>query len=283
MKLKSKGGNLNPFFRWSGGKQRMVKGLIEKLPPEESYDEYHEPFLGGGALFMAGNFKKAFLNDINANLINAFRWVKAAPKDLHQKLEDHQFNLILEGEVYYYQIRKVYNEQSEARNLETAAWFIFLLQNNFNGIFRVNKKGEYNTSFGHLKEVRIPELQHLLAVQRKLQGVHFTSVGFKKALRKVGNRSFVYLDPPSARNLTHRYDEDLFDEKAHRKLAQCASQLSQKGAKVMVSIADTDLTRELYGLGWLCSRKEIKRKLNATAPSIIQAELILTNYEPNSE
>jgi len=283
MKIKNKQGDINPIFRWSGGKQRFVNTLLQRLPPEEKIDQYYEPFLGGGALFLASKYEFAFLNDINPSLINAFEWVKLNAVGLHQVLHQYCIELEIEGESYYYQLRDQYNRKGKRLDLEDAACFIFLMLNNFNGIYRVNKKGLYNVSFGHRKFPRIPTLQHLMLVQMKLANVPFSCQDFEAALQSAGKNSFVYLDPPSARNLTHRYSLELFDKAAHQRLADCANDLSQRGAKVMITIADTELTRELYGLGWLATRINIKRKLHGKTPSYVEGELILTNYDPQSK
>lgn len=275
---------VKPFMRWVGGKQKMIGSLIDFLPPEDEYDQYVEPFLGAGSLFLACQFKNAHLNDLNAHLINAYSFIQSYPEELWDELALHKVQLEALGTPYYYMLRSNYNKHLEYTDLDQAARFIFLIHNNFRGLFRVNKKGEYNVPYGNQAKVKIPEKAHLTRISECLQDVKLTNLHYDAVIQDYGKRTLVYLDPPypptsKSANFT-AYTIDRFNEEAQRRLAGYALELSGRKAKVMISISDTPLVRKIYALGWHFHRTELKRNLNPKTGPVKVGELILTNYDP---
>ena len=182
---------VRPFIRWAGGKQNLIKVLVKKIPKDFS-GRYFEPFLGAGSLFFAGNFKEAFLSDVNPHLINAFESVKSNPELIFDLLIQHRKKFSVD---YYYTLRKKFNADKTKFNHEQAARFIFLVHTSFNGIYRVNRKGEYNVPIGKI-EPNLPELFHLLTVKEKLTNAKLNTVDYDSILSQVRAGDFVYLDPP---------------------------------------------------------------------------------------
>jgi len=155
---------VKPFIRWAGGKQNLVKELYKNLP-EKITGQYFEPFLGAGSLYFFNGFPKSTLSDINPLLISTYKCIKDFPEEISERLEVHRSKISKE---YYYKIRDQFNRDIKKENFDQAANFIFLNHSSYNGIFRVNLKGEYNVPFGKLKAA-IPTRDHLLKINKKLQ------------------------------------------------------------------------------------------------------------------
>lgn len=294
-----------PFLRWAGGKQKLIGSLLEKLPHPSTFDRYIEPFLGAGSLFLACGFEKAVLNDLNAPLINAYEQIRDRPNVVHQLLLGHRKafenaeseklrcpeyqvrdRIAQGGECYYYKLRNEFNAALPEDSPEQAARFIFLNHSNFNGIYRVNQKGFYNTPFGKKKHPHVPNLKDLKRVSSYLKSASLR-VGYCNDLQdEINLRDFVYLDPPypvlsDTANFTD-YTIDKFDEQNHRELAAFAHEIDGRGAKVMISISGTPLVEELYQLGrpWRYHETKIKRTISSKNPPLVVRELIITNYKP---
>lgn len=315
-------------MRWVGGKQRLVHSLKNHLPPQGSYNAYFEPFLGAGSLFLAGDFSNAVLNDLNFHLINTYQQVRNRPEELHAQIQeharmlrkDHRKNFANDWknytrkrgkESYYYKVRNEYNanlelpdDENHPDRLQQAARFLFLIHSNFNGLFRVNKQGGYNVPFGK-KLTRVPELEHLQRISEKLQGARFTTCSFEELKPDIGADAFVYLDPPypnaqpfdlfnqkerSIKTTFTSYNAPPFGIDEHELLADFANEIRERGAKVMVSIAepyeapDTDprrmILRKWYPeQHWTYHGTEYKRTVGGKKDPQIVRELILTSYK----
>lgn len=139
-------GNVKPFVKWVGGKTQMLPVIHEMMPKD--YNRYYEPFVGGGALFFDLQPEDAVINDINPSLINTYRQLRAdaALVNHHLRLLDEA--IAHEGEAYFYDVRTLFNEKLKKREMDSqlAAIFIFLSKHSFNGLFRQNSKGEYNSA-----------------------------------------------------------------------------------------------------------------------------------------
>lgn len=276
-------GQAKPFMRWAGGKQKMLGSLIERLPSPDSYCRYFEPFLGAGSVFLACGFKNAHLNDLNAQLVNSYNQVRDHPVGVYQLVKNYAGLLEKRGASYYYQIREEYNEKLEEYSLRQAARMIFLIQSNFNGIYRVNGSGHYNTPFGW-KKTGIPDRENLILASQRLKGAVITTGHDTNLRNKIREGDFVYLDPPYPK-FSHtakfdHYTHDRFTEKDHRALAATALEYHKRGAKVMISIPLVPLVKECYPLNkpWNYYVTDVKRTISAKNPALIVKELILTNY-----
>jgi DNA adenine methylase len=270
---------MKPFLRWAGGKQNLIKDLLAYLPPEDKVNRYFEPFLGAGSLFFATNYKKCFLSDINKDLMNCYRYIKKDPKLIAKSLERHNINYQLD-EQYYYKIRDRFNKNLEEISSKQAARFIFLIHSSFNGIYRVNLKGEYNVPIGKRKPA-LPTFDYLKKISTKLHGNHLAKRPYSEILKMTKKGDFIYLDPPyppiNGTSFFQHYTKDKFPPRDQIKVAEFANKLDEKGCYVMISNASTTLIKELYK-NWHVHELETTRYINCKSNRFKVKELIINNY-----
>lgn len=226
---------MKPFLKWAGGKQRLLPQLLPLFP--KTYDRYLEPFLGGGAVFFELQPKVALLADANRKLIECYRAVKKSPALIEAYL------LILQVQ-HSEDPKKVYQGTREAFNVEAqtsewgAAQFIYLNKACFNGLYRVNKRGEFNTPRGTSLKVYVP----LQDTARVLQTARLLVSGYRQTLGLAKEGDFVYLDPPYPGTF-QGYTPNIFGRSDHNWLA-CF--MHNTKSKVALSLPDTVEVRELY-------------------------------------
>lgn len=275
---------VRPFLRWAGGKQKLLSALLELMPPHFT-GRYFEPFLGGGSLFLANGFSGAELSDVNAHLVNAYRMVRDHPHALDALLSDHLQNLQRQHAAYYYHVREAYNHDATIFDLQQAARFIFLNHTNFNGVFRMNRRGRYNVAYGHSIRPGLPNLEHLIAVSERLKmpGVTLEHRDYRSILSNARRGDFVYLDPPlpvlSLSKNFSEYSIERFSIPQQHEFAAFAQTLRKRGVHVMISTPDVPLARTHY-LDWHLHATQIRRNVSAKRPAVIAAELIITSYDP---
>lgn len=221
--------------------------------PENFEGRYFEPFLGGGAVLFAGDFgTSAIAGDKNEELINCYLQVRDSSEELISMLSSCEFENTSEN---YYQIRKWDRNgrlEVERTPLERAARFIFLNRFGFNGVYRVNSRGEYNVPYGGAQRNRTLDSSRLLAASESLQGVAFEPMSYKELLRKFKPEAgdLVYFDPPydpvSETSAFVGYTSQGFNSFDQEDLANSAIQLATEGVHVVLSNSDTDLIRRLY-------------------------------------
>lgn len=266
---------LKPFLRWAGGKQNLVNELAKNQP--QIFNRYFEPFVGAGSLFFHNNFQNAVLSDINPHLINAYQAIKKSAKDVHKKLIYHNNKL---NSDYYYLLRSKFNNRKNIFDLEQAAIFIFLIHTSFNGIYRVNKKGEYNVPVGKLNPA-IPSLEHLIQIQSKLESTILINCMYQDVLDQISRNDFVYFDPPypplNSTSYFQHYSIEKFPLDQQIELAEQANRLSKRGVKVMISNAETPLIKKIYK-GWNIKKVSTFRFVNCKSKRETVNELIITNY-----
>ncbi len=228
-----------PFLKWAGGKTALLPELLKAAP--ERIETYYEPFVGGGALFFAlqseGRFKHAVLSDSNRELINAYIQVRDNVEGLIRALQVHQrkYRAAEDRAEYYYTIRA----KELTCSLGGAANLIFLNKTCYNGLYRVNSKGNFNVPHGRYKNPTICDEDNLRAVSEALQGVELTVADFAEAPQEAGDGDFVYFDPPYI-PLTDTayftsYTAKDFDMEAQARLAMTAERLAQQGSLVALS------------------------------------------------
>ncbi len=268
--------SVKPFIRWAGGKQNLVKKLSESIP-DFKFKNYYEPFLGAGSLFLFEGFKNANISDINPHLINSYTAIKDSAEKVHERLIFHEKKLSKE---YYYKLRELFNKKKDSFTIDQAAIFIFLVHTSFNGIFRVNKKGEYNVPFGKIKPA-LPDYEHLIKVQLKLRDTEIVNCMYEDMINKISHNDFVYFDPPypplNETSFFQHYSIDKFPNCQQEELASYACELSRKGAFVMISNAETPMIQKLYK-GWNIKTVDAYRYVNCKAERKAVQELIITNY-----
>ncbi len=244
-----------PFVKWAGGKGQLV-GKISSLYPSElgkSINKYVEPFIGGGAVLFdilsKYKLKEVYINDINADLINLYKTIKYNVNDLINLLAKFQeYHIALDIDARkedYITKRQRFNEldlSTNASKVEKATLFIFLNKTCFNGLYRVNKKGLFNVPMGAYKNPCICDRENLLKVSKSLENAEITCASYPETENFIDANTFVYIDPPY-RPLTQTasftsYSEFVFNDKEQIKLAQFASRIKQRGAKVVLSNSD---------------------------------------------
>jgi DNA adenine methylase len=217
--LKSKNNQpyAKPFLKWAGGKRGLIGQLFSKFPTE--FNNYHEPFLGGGAVFFElysrGTLKgkEVYLSDINSELINTYHVVKNNPDELISNLEIYKKN---HNKDFYYQTRALdrLDNFKALSELERATRFIYLNKTCFNGLYRVNSKGCFNTPIGSYKNPNIANKEVILNASEALQDANIVNQSFHKTTDNTKANDFIYFDPPyypltKTASFTS-YDESIF-------------------------------------------------------------------------
>jgi len=298
-----------PFLKWAGGKTQLLAELSSRLPDDikekRLIESYIEPFLGGGAFFFYlrkhYEIRDAYLLDLNRELILTYKVVQEDPDSLISylnELEEKYRSSDKEGRrKLFYQIRTLYNKQIKEINhndyslkwVERAGQLIFLNKTCYNGLFRQNKKGEFNVPHGRYKNPTICDVQNLREVSLALQGVKLIQADFLQAKSFVQRKSFVYFDPPyrplSATSNFTSYAKEDFDDADQLRLANLFIDLDKAGASLMLSNSDpknSDETDnffdELYG-GFSIERVLANRNINRDGKGRGKVtELIIRNY-----
>ena len=225
-----------PFVKWVGGKRSILPELVKRMP--ESYNRYHESFLGGGALFFEIQPDKAFLSDINSNLIISYQSVRDDLENLVGLLAEHKE---LHSKEHYLKCRSALSTETDKTKI--AALFIYINKTCFNGLYRVNKSGGYNVPMGSYKNPAILDEVNLRRVSKVLQGVEVVQQPFSKISPKEGD--FFYLDPPYHKTYS-QYSDGGFEDEKHIELAAMCQEIHDAGAYFMLSNSDTDFVKNLY-------------------------------------
>ncbi|MBW4500194.1 MAG: DNA adenine methylase [Scytonema hyalinum WJT4-NPBG1] len=266
-----------PFLKWAGGKARLIQQYIPYFPTY--FKTYYEPFLGGGSVFFylyERQPAKAFLTDINAELITTYLCVRDDVEKLIDLLKEHQ---VQHSKDYYYRIRTTI----ESTELKKAARLIYLNKTCFNGLYRENSKGEFNVPMGRYKKPNICDLSNLRLASVALQSAEIEIRSFEKVLNHASNsEDFVYFDPPyypvsTTSNFTS-YSRYAFNENEQYRLRDVFVELAQRGVKVMLSNSDTSFIRNLYKdfhIHTILARRAINS--NAKKRGKIN-ELLVTSY-----
>lgn len=270
------------FLRWAGGKTRVVKHLLQCLPAEE-FGEYWEPFLGSGALFFALAPARAHLSDSNPDLIACYQQVRDRPDLVFRYLKEHLSNT---SEDYYYSVRAHYNTsrvRAQRTSAAQAARLIYLNRTSFNGIFRVNREGEYNVPYGFKEPPPAPGREQLRSASELLASATLSDAPYEKALAGDAPRygDFVYLDPPyppltETANFTH-YTPSRFSLQDHRQVCDVANELRSRGCFVMISNSAVEPIHDLYS-GWHTRVLPVTRWVAADGSRRQVGDLVITSY-----
>lgn len=240
---------VKPPLKWVGGKTKLLPELLARVPAK--YGRYYEPFVGGGALFLALCPEAAVLGDMNGDLIDTYRTIASDVEPLIHRLEKMRARHQTGGAPYYYDVRTQWNDcEYEDDRIGRAAAFIFLNKTCFNGLWRVNRAGQMNTPVGSYKNPTIFEPENLREVAKALAHVEFAVGDYKTTTARVTKGDFVYFDPPydplnKTSNFTS-YTKTGFGDDEQAQLAKHALELQGRGAFVMLSNNDTPFIRDLY-------------------------------------
>lgn len=238
-----------PFLKWAGGKGQLLDELMVRVDKAGQFERYHEPFIGGGALFFhlcrLGRLgrKQAYLSDSNERLIEAYIAVRDHAEDVIGLLRQHA---AAHGHDYYYEVRARVPKTVPER----AARIIYLNRTCFNGLYRENSRGEFNVPIGKYANPTICDAENLRAVSAALKKAHIESRPFDTVLDHAQPGDFVYFDPPyhpvSKTSSFTKYAKDDFSEEDQRRLAGVFAKLAENRVKVLLSNSMTPLVQSLY-------------------------------------
>jgi DNA adenine methylase len=263
-----------PFAKRLGGKTALLPELRQHVP--DRFGRYFEPFVGGGALFFEliachNNFIAASLSDVDPHLTSTYRHVRDSVDTVIARLK------VLEGmwrrrsdaerNAFYYKIRDRFNSKIDDGSEAQAARMIFLNKTGFNGVWRVNKAGEYNVPVGRSKSpINICDRENLLACSHALTNADISCCNFAAQFEAASKGDFLYADPPywpvsSTADFT-TYTADGFSSSDQERLRDCALAAKKRGVSVLLSNADVPAVRKLYARGFEMRRVEAKRSVN---------------------
>jgi DNA adenine methylase len=237
-----------PFVKWVGGKGRLLSQLRPLLPRGVEQMRHVEPFVGGGALFFARRPKRALLTDINPTLVSTYAAIR---DDVEGVIGALRSLARQHSKERYYQVRERYNQRRRVSDSKRAAMFIYLNKTCFNGLHRVNRKGEFNVPVGSYKSPRILNEGALEAASEALKGADLRCVSFDTLLENAKPGDFIYFDPPyepvSVTASFTSYARDGFTRDDQTRLRNVYKALDRRGCKLMLSNSDVPFIRNLYG------------------------------------
>lgn len=262
---------MKPIIKWVGGKTKLLPELISRLP--ERFERYYEPFAGGAALFFHLSPKNAVLGDLNQDLIAMYQALADGIDNVINELEYHN---LAHCEAYYYKTRTRWNIE-RSTSTDRAAMFIYLNKTCFNGLWRVNRAGAFNASFGRYTDPPICVPEALRAASTLLGQATLRYANYRITAGDADRGDFVYFDPPYDANFTS-YTADGFGSEHQRELAETARMLVSRGCHVMLSNSDTSFIRSLYE-DFQIDQVKCARSINSNATKRGQVdEVIIRSY-----
>lgn len=301
--ISTKGTAVKPFVKWAGGKGQLLGNIRNTYPTElgKSITKYAEPFVGGGAVLFdilsTYKLKEIYICDINAELINTYKIIRDNVADLVSLLDQYQNEYVPMNtesrKKYFYAKRDHYNElkanYGSDNNLESAALFIFLNKTCFNGLYRVNRNGQFNVPIGAYKRPMICDAGNLVNVSMALKNVIIVCGDYRKSANFIDEQTFAYFDPPY-RPITDTasftaYTENAFDDNSQRELSEFVNLMNKRKAKVVVSNSDPknsntedDFFDKLYA-NHKITRIAATRMINCNSEARGQiSELLISNF-----
>lgn len=270
-----------PFVKWAGGKRQLIPQIRERMP--EKYNDYYEPFVGGGAVIFDLLPANALINDINKALINTYRTICNESDAFLKEVNRLDNDMWEDGKKYYYSIREHYNDKlmRSEYDVELAALFVFINKHCFNGLYRVNGKGLFNVPYNNSRRVSIDE-EAIMTASGYLKGVTIIDGDFEQACKNAKKGDFVFIDSPYAPlNPTsfESYTKEGFDIESHKRLAKLYDELTARGCYCMLTNHNTELINELYGnKDYKIDVVSVKRMINSDASNRVGEEVIICNY-----
>lgn len=282
---------MKPYLRWAGGKTQII-GAIKSIIEENFSKEntFYEPFVGGGAVFLSLSTKKVVINDFNEELINSYRIIKddlngliellTLMEDKHKKSPNGDF---------YYEVRKWDREPdylNKRKEVERAARLIYLNKLCFNGLYRVNNKGFFNTPIGRPNLKSIVDEENLRSVSDYLNksNIKLVNGDFEKAVKTAKEGDFIYFDPPYDYNEKGFIQYTVIDKKHYtiERLKSVSDSLVERGCKVLISNNDTEKVKKLFNTKYYCFKQiEVQRFISSkpTSRKKVDEILILGNLK----
>lgn len=274
---------LSPVLKWVGGKRQLLNDIIPMIP--KNCSTYVEPFVGGGAVLFELQPKKAIINDLNSELINVYKVIRDYPEELIEKLKFHKENNTSE---HFYEVREYDRKEdffAKMTPVQKAARVIYLNKTCYNGLYRVNLAGQFNSPYGKYKNPNIVNETVIRAMSKYFNKNNIVIINgdFKEALKGLRKGAFVYLDPPympiSTSSSFTGYTETGFDADKQRELKEECDKLNKKGIKFLQSNSDCEFIRELYK-DYNIKTIKAKRAINCNGNSRGEInEVLIYNYE----
>ena len=266
-------GKGSPFLKWAGGKTELLPEIEKRLP--RSFSTYWEPFIGGGALYFRINPASAVISDANEELINCYKAVRDQVEEVIAALKKHT-----NEKAHFLRTRSV--QPWQLSPVERAARLIYLNKTCYNGLYRVNQRGEFNVPFGRYDNPRICDEAGLRECSRVLQNAEIICRDFRHLLYKAQPGDFIYFDPPynpiSETASFTAYSDSPFDQREQKALRQVFRALNERGCHVMLSNSDTEFTRNLYKR-FKVEAVQVSRAINCQPEKRGKiTELIICNY-----
>lgn len=268
-----------PFLKWAGGKARLIEQFLPYLP--ETFGNYYEPFIGGGAMYFHMQPEKAVISDVNERLIASYIAIRDELPALTERLEVHAAK---HNRDYYYRARERFNHARNLSDLDRAGLMIYLNKTCFNGLYRENRRGHFNVPMGSYVNPTVFREQNLQAVSAQLQKTDIRVASFEHVLQHAKAGDLVYFDPPyvplSATSSFTSYVGAGFDLAMQQRLAEVFTELAHRGCYVYLSNSDSEVVRELYR-GWRMETIRAGRAINARAAGRGAVNELLVIGTPN--
>lgn len=277
MKKNSENILCKPFVKWVGGKTQLMPEILKRIP--QNINRYYEPFIGGGAVLFNLQPEKAYISDVNPELINTYNVIKSDVNSLIKDLAKHIYD-----KEYFYKIRDVDRSASFGKwsTVKRASRFIYLNKTCFNGLYRVNSSGHFNCPFGSYVNPKILDADNLRACSKVLQKVQIKLESFEEIADTIKKPDFVYFDPPyvplsKSANFTS-YSKEGFEIKMQQNLFELCCKLDRKGIRFMLSNSSASYVLDLYkqfNIELVSAKRAINSKGNRRG---LIKEVIVTNY-----
>ena len=272
-----------PVIKWAGGKRQLLPVLTDRLEAVDCRGTYYEPFVGGGALFLALGHAPAVINDANPAITGLYRTIRDYPESLMEQLDvmaELYNDRDEEGRKdYYLKVRNRFNSRIGAdgsyRPMLRTADLIFLNKTCFNGLYRENAKGEFNVPWGKRETVNLYDPNNIRRISRLMQSVNSENMDFEEAVKDAERGDVVFMDPPYHKTFTG-YRGGGFSEDDQRRVARVFRDLTDRGCRVLATNSDTPLIRELYE-GFDITELAVKRQINRDANGRTGTELLIDN------
>ncbi|MEO1785210.1 DNA adenine methylase [Thermodesulfobium sp. 4217-1] len=268
---------VHPIVKWAGGKRQLISIIKEGMP--ENFNRYFEPFIGGGAVFFEIQPENAYISDTNEELINLYNVVKNNPLDLIVDLRKHK-----NTKEYFLIIRNADRNASyrDWSNVQKASRFIYLNRTCYNGLYRVNSKGQFNVPFGDYSNPKIADEENILNCSEILQNTEIRCANFAEILKCVKKGDFVYFDPPylplNKTSSFTSYTKEGFNIDMQFTLKAVCDEIDKKGAKFLLSNSDTEVINELYA-SYNIKKVFASRAINSKADGRGKiTEVLIRNY-----
>lgn len=275
-----------PFLKWAGGKRQLLAEIRKYIP--EEIDRYYEPFIGAGAVLFDLQPKQAIVNDINLELVNVYKMIKDNAEALIEELKKHAEG---NNSDYFYEMRNLDRDEetyAELSSVEKAARMIYLNKTCFNGLYRVNSKGQFNVPFGKYKNPQIVNESVLRAVHHYLSSNDVTiwNRDFAEVVAEAKKGDFVYFDPPydpvSQTSSFTSYSLDGFNREDQLRLRDLCVELDGRGCNFLLSNSATDFIKEIYAeKGFHIEIVSATRNINSVGAKRGKIdEVLVMNHEP---